>query len=143
MNTNSNSSAVAGRLLLASLFVLSGVGKIAAPAMTQGFIASVGIPAPLFAYLASTAIEVGGGLLLVLGYRTRVVAALLAAFSLLTAVIFHHNFADQNQMIHFLKNVAIAGGLLQVVAFGGGTYSLDGRRAVRSPDRQSPATRAA
>jgi putative oxidoreductase len=65
----------------------------------------------------------------VLGYRTRIVAAWLAIFSLATAVAFHHNLADQNQFIHFFKNVAMAGGLLHVVAFGGGRVSLDGRRA--------------
>jgi putative oxidoreductase len=143
MKDHSNTTAAAGRLLLATLFLLSGVGKIAAPAMTQGFIASVGIPAPLAAYLASTVIEIGGGLLLVLGYRTRAVAAVLAAFSVVTAVFFHHAFGDQNQMIHFLKNVAISGGLLQVVAFGGGAYSLDARRTASLPDRHLSAAHAA
>ena len=77
------------------------------------------------------------GIALVFGYRTRLAAALLALFSLLAAIGFHSNFADQNQMIHFLKNVAMAGGLLQVVAFGGGRLSLDARIATKSnPDLQ-------
>jgi putative oxidoreductase len=135
MKNYSNTSAVTGRILLATLFLLSGVGKIAAPAATQGFIASVGIPAPALAYFAATAIEVGGGLLLVLGYRTRAVAALLAVFTVMTALFFHHNFGDQNQMIHFLKNIAITGGLLQVVAFGAGAYSIDARRTAFKFDR--------
>jgi putative oxidoreductase len=68
----------------------------------------------------AVAVELGGGLLLVLGYRVRPVALALAAFSLATAVSFHGNFTDQNQMIHFLKNVMMAGGLLQMAAFGAG-----------------------
>jgi putative oxidoreductase len=70
----------------------------------------------------------GGGLLLVAGYRTRFIAAVLAIFALATAVSFHNNFADQNQVIHFLKNVMMAGGLLQIVAFGAGALSLDNLR---------------
>jgi putative oxidoreductase len=73
------------------------------------------------------AVELGGGLLLIAGFRTRLVAAALVLFSLATAVSFHSNFADQNQMIHFLKNVMIAGGLLQIAAFGAGALSIDNR----------------
>ena len=133
MTKYSNLTALGGRFLLASLFLMSGIGKIAAPVMTQGFIASVGVPMPLAAYIGSVAIEVGGSLLLLFGYRTRGVAAALAVFSVLTAIFFHRNFVDQNQMIHFLKNIAIAGGLLQVMAFGGGAYSLDARRRSATP----------
>jgi putative oxidoreductase len=74
---------------------------------------------------AAIALELGGGLALVLGYRTRIVALLLAAFSVVTALVFHHAIGDQNQMFHLLKNIAVAGGLLQVAAFGTGAYSLD------------------
>lgn len=76
----------------------------------------------------SALVEIGGGLALVLGYRTRFAAAVLAIFSFVAALFFHSNFADQNQMIHFFKNVAIGGGLLQVSAFGAGRLSLDARR---------------
>jgi putative oxidoreductase len=69
-----------------------------------------------------------GGLSLLAGYRTRVVAAVLAAFTLATALAFHNDLADQNQFFHFFKNIAITGGLLQVVAFGAGRISLDARR---------------
>ncbi|QND54649.1 DoxX family protein (plasmid) [Phyllobacterium sp. 628] len=128
--TNSNSYiAAGGRLLLAVIFLLSGLGKIAAPEATQGYIAAVGLPLPLLAYLVAIVVEVGGGLLLVLGYQTRIVSIVLAAFTVVTALAFHSNLADQNQMIHFLKNIAIAGGLLQVLAFGAGSLSLDARRA--------------
>jgi putative oxidoreductase len=125
----------AGRLLIAAIFLVSGVGKVAAPAMTQGFIASAGLPFPLLAYLVAIAIEVGGGILLVLGYQSRVVASVMAAFTIATALGFHRDFADQNAMVHFLKNLSITGGLLQIVAFGAGTFSIDGRLA------KSPGTR--
>ena len=117
-----------GRLLTAAIFIFSGFGKIAAPAMTQGYIASAGLPVPTIAYLIAIVIEVSGGLFLAIGFHTRAPAAVLAAFVVATALSFHHNFADQSQLIHFLKNIAIAGGLLQVCAFGAGTFSFDNRR---------------
>lgn len=117
-----------GRLLLALIFIFAGLGKIAAPEATQGYIASKGLPLPWLGYLLAVVIEAGGGILLFIGYQTRLVALVLALFSVVTAVIFHNNFADQNMMIHFLKNMAMAGGLLQVVAFGAGGFSVDNRR---------------
>jgi len=128
MQNQSATLAAAGRVLIAVLFLLSGLGKLAAPGMTEGYIASVGLPAPLLGYLIAIAVEVGGGLLLLFGYQTRIVALIVAAFTLATALVFHHDFSDQNQMIHFLKNIAIVGGLLQVAAFGAGSLSLDARR---------------
>ena len=120
--------ALAGRLLLATIFLVSAFGKLGAPGATQGYIASVGLPAPVLSYLAALAIELGGGLMLVFGYRTRLAALGLAAFSVLSAFVFHHALGDQNQMFHFLKNIAMAGGLLQIVTFGPGAFSLDSRR---------------
>ena len=129
--SNSNSGVVpfVGRILVAAIFILSGLGKIGAPAATQGYIAAMGLPAPLLAYIGAIVVELGGGLLLLAGYRTRLVAAALALFSIVTAFVFHHALADQNQMIHFLKNFAMAGGLLQFVAYGAGRISVDGRIA--------------
>src|ERR1700738_4944890 len=118
-----------GRLLIAALFLISGLGKIATPAMTQGFIASAGLPFPLLAYLVAIVIEVGGGIFLILGYQSRIVASVMAVFTLAAALSFHRNFADQNAMAHFLKNISITGGLLQIVTLGAGTFSLDSRRA--------------
>ena len=118
-----------GRLLLATIFLVSGFGKLMAPSGTIGYIASVGLPLPELAYAGALAAELGGGLLLVLGYRTRWVAAALALFSVVSAVLFHANFVDRVQMFHFLKNLAMAGGLLQFIAFGGGTFSLDERKS--------------
>ena len=120
--------AAAGRLLLAILFLLSGLSKLAAPAATIGYIASAGPPFPVLGYGIALAAELGGGLLLLTGFHARIAAAIMAAFTIAAAVAFHSNFADQNEMIHFLKNVALAGGLLQVVAFGAGPFSLDARR---------------
>jgi putative oxidoreductase len=117
-----------GRLLMAAIFVISGVGKIADPAGTMGYIASVGLPAPSVAYALALLVEIVGGVLLIVGYRTRAVAVVLAVFSVVSALIFHHALGDQNQLFNFLKNVAMAGGLLQVVAFGAGSLSLDARR---------------
>lgn len=116
-----------GRVLIAAIFLISGIGKLAAPQATQAYIVSAGLPAPALAYLVAVLIEVGGGVLLILGYRTRVVAVVLALFALATAVSFHGHYADPNQVNHFLKNIAITGGLLQIVAFGAGPLSLDGR----------------
>jgi putative oxidoreductase len=117
-----------GRIGLAAIFLLSGFSKLAAPAATIGYIQSAGLPLPQVAFGIAALIEVGGGLALVLGFRTRIVAAILAAFAIVTAFAFHNNFADQGQFINFWKNVAMAGGLLQVVAFGAGRFSLDARR---------------
>jgi len=118
-----------GRLLMAAIFLISGTGKLMAPGGTIGYIASVGIPLPELAYAGALAMELGGALLLVVGYRTRWVAAALALFSVVSAVLFHNALGDQNQLFHFLKNLAMAGGLLQVVAFGAGGFSLDERHA--------------
>lgn len=116
-----------GRALISTLFILSGLSKLAAPAATIGYIQSVGLPLPSIAFGLAAFVELVGGITLLLGYRTRIVATVMFVFVLATAVFFHRNFADVNQFIHFFKNVAIAGGLLQIVAFGGGRLSLDGR----------------
>ncbi|MGU7778628.1 DoxX family protein [Burkholderia sp. PU8-34] len=120
--------ALFGRILIAAVFLFSGVGKLAAPAATIGYITFAGFPAPTTAFVAATALEIVGGLLLIVGCQTRIVAALLAVYSIATALVFHHAFADQNQVFHFLKNFAIAGGLIQVLAFRARAFSLDSRR---------------
>ncbi len=119
---------VTGRVLMSAIFLVSGAGKLAAPAATRATIAAAGLPLPPISYGAATLVEIGGGLLLIAGYRTRLVALVLAAFAVATAVTFHAALSDQNQMFHFLKNLAMAGGLLQVAAFGAGPFSLDARR---------------
>ena len=117
-----------GRTLMAAIFLISGLGKIAAPAGTIGYIASAGLPFPKLGLAIAVFVEVVGGIALIVGYRTRIVAAVLAIFCVATAFCFHFNLADQNQFMHFLKNIAMVGGLLQIAAFGAGRFSLDARR---------------
>jgi putative oxidoreductase len=124
-SATSSTSLLAGRILIATIFILSGLSKIAAPEATIGYIASVGLPFPELGFALAVAAEIGGGLIFLVGLQTRLISLLLAVFTLTTAVFFHNNFADQNQMIHFLKNVSIAGGFLTVAAVGGGAFSLD------------------
>jgi putative oxidoreductase len=114
-----------GRILIGLPFAMSGLSKLAAYGPTTAMIGTVGLPFPPLAFAVAVAVELGGGLLLMLGYRVRPVALALAVFCVATAVSFHSNFADQNQMIHFLKNVMIAGGLLQIAAFGAGAISIE------------------
>jgi putative oxidoreductase len=114
-----------GRILIGLPFALSGLSKLAAYGETTAMIAAAGLPFPPLAFVVAVAVELGGGLLLVLGYQVRPIAFALAVFSVTAAVSFHSNFADQNQMIHFLKNVMMAGGLLQIVAFGAGAISIE------------------
>jgi len=128
MTAGASYVAALGRLLLAVIFLVSGVGKILAPAMTQHYIAAAGLPSPSVAYLIAIAVEVGGATLLILGFQTKRVALALAIFSVAAAVGFHRDFADQDQLFHFLKDISMAGGLLQVVAFGAGPFSIDARR---------------
>ena len=117
-----------GRILLAAMFLISGLGKIGSYAATAGYMSSAGVPGALLPLVIAT--EVAGAVCVVVGWKTRVTAFLLAGFTLLTAAIFHHNFADQTQAIMFLKNVSIAGGLLVLAANGAGPLSID-RRAGR------------
>lgn len=116
---------LAGRLLLASLFLLSGLSKITAYDATVGYMQAMGVPG--IALPLVIGLEVLGGAALIVGYQTRIAAFLLAGFSLVAALLFHANFADQIQTILFLKNVSIAGGLLLLVANGAGPLSLDRR----------------
>ena len=132
MNKLSKSTELGGRVFLASLFLLSGLGKIGAYTATAGYMSSQGVPGWLLPLVIAT--EIGGGLAIALGWKTRIAAFLLAGFTLVSALIFHTHFADQNQMINFWKNVAIAGGFLQLVVNGAGPLSLDQRfgRATRA-----------
>jgi putative oxidoreductase len=114
-----------GRLLIGLPFVMSGLSKLAAYGPTTEVIGAVGLPAPPLAFAVAVVVELGGGLLLLAGFQARSVAVALALFALVTAVSFHSNFADQNQMIHFLKTLMI--GLLQIAGFGAGAISVDNR----------------
>ena len=111
-----------GRVLIAVLFVLSGWGKIGGYAGTQGYMQSAGVPGGLLPLVIL--LELGGGIAIVAGFHTRVVALLLAGFSMLAALLFHTG-ADQLQQIMFLKNLGLAGGFLFLVANGAGRLSVD------------------
>ena len=115
-----------GRMMLALIFILAGVGKIQDPAGTAGYMQSMGVPGILL--WPTIALEVLGGIALAIGFHTRIAAFALAFFSIAAAIIFHKNFGDQMQMVMFLKNIAIAGGLL-LLAVGETTgYSLDAKK---------------
>jgi putative oxidoreductase len=125
----SDGVAVLGRVLIATIFLLSGASKLAAPAATISMIEGAGLPFAALGLAIAVTVEIGGSLALIAGFQTRWVAGAMFLFTLATALAFHHAFGDQDQFIHFFKNIAMAGGLLQVVAFGAGRFSLDARRA--------------
>ena len=125
MNANilGNLGALGGRALLGLMFVSAGLQKIGAYAGTQGYMESMGVPGGLLPLVI--ALEIGAGLAVMLGIAARVSAFALAGFTLIAAGVFHANFADQMQSILFMKNVAIAGGLLMLTVHGPGTWSVD------------------
>ena len=114
------------RLFLGQIFLLSGLFKIRGYANTQGYMEAMGVPDMLLPVVIL--LEAGGGLAIIAGWQTRWVAIALAAFTIAAGVIFHNNFSDQIQMIMFMKNIAIAGGLVLLAVHGAGSYSLDSRR---------------
>jgi putative oxidoreductase len=117
-----------GRILISAIFLLSGISKIAAPAAMIGYITSAGLPLPQAGLAIAIIVEVAGSIALILGFHARWTAAILAIFTIATALAFHNKLSDQDQFVHFFKNIAMTGGLLQVVAFGAGRFSLDARR---------------
>ena len=123
MNLLQTIAAPIGRVLISLMFVTSGLSKISGYAATQGYMDAMGVPGMLLPLVI--AVEVLGGVAVILGWHTRVAAFLLAGFSLLSAILFHANFGDQMQMTMFMKNLAIAGGFLMIVSQGGGAYALD------------------
>ncbi len=118
-------AAPAGRFLISLIFVTSGLSKLASFSGTQAYMESAGVPGVLLP--AVIAIELLGGLAIILGWHTRIAAFLLAGFSLLSAVLFHADFGDQIQMVMFMKNLGLAGGFLMMVALGAGPWSIDNR----------------
>lgn len=118
-----------GRILIGIPFVMSGTQKIFAYTSTIAKIAGAGLPFAPLGWGTALVIEIGFGLLLIVGLRTRAVAAVLAAWCIGLALIFHTNFADPAMFAHFLFNMMIAGGLLQIAHFGAGAISFDARRS--------------
>jgi putative oxidoreductase len=117
-----------GRLLIGLMFMMSGISKIMGYDSTIALIKSSALPLPPpMAYVGAIAVEVGCGLLMVLGYQTRIVASIFVLFCFATAIFFHAHFSDPNQTFHFIKNIIMAGGLLQIVANGAGAVSIDNK----------------
>ena len=127
---------LAGRILISLIFVLSGLNKITGYAGTQAYMDSMGVPGMLLPL--AILLEVGGGLAVIVGWRTRTMALLLAGFTLFTAVVFHADFGNKMQLIMFLKNLAMVGGLVCLVKYGAGELSLDHRRRSGTPEGAAP-----
>lgn len=125
MNKLQELSAPLGRVMLAMIFIMSGLNKIGTYAGTQGYMEAMGVPGSVLPLVI--ALEVFAGIALVIGFQARLAALGLAGFSVLSALLFHANFADQMQMMMFMKNITIAGGLLMIVAQGAGAYALDNK----------------
>ena len=113
------------RIFIAIIFLMSGLNKIGNYGNTAYWMEAVGVPS-LFLPIV-IALEIVGGLAIILGWKARIFSFLLAGFCVLSAIVFHSNFADQNEMINFMKNIAIAGGFLTITINGAGSFSLDGR----------------
>lgn len=133
MTETQNLLTLIGRILLAVMFVLSGIGKIGGFAGTVGYISSVGLPMANVLTIAAIVVEIGAGIALIVGFKARWAAAALVAFTVAAAMLFHNYWAmpadkQMLQQIMFMKNLAITGGLLLVMAFGAGAWSFDGRR---------------
>jgi putative oxidoreductase len=118
-----------GRLLMSSLFLWSGIHKLRNPGGTAQYFANAHIPAPDVLVWVAIVIEVIGGLAILLGFKTRWAAAVLAIFCLVTAFAVHLPAGDAGNMINFYKNLVMAGGFLYVVAYGAGGMSIDGEKA--------------
>jgi putative oxidoreductase len=116
---------LAARVLLATLFLFSGLGKVWQYSATAGYMESTGVPGELLPL--AIALETLGAVAIMLGWQTRIVSFLMAGFTLLTAVIFHGNVSDPGQLVHFLKNLSILGAFLLLIANGAGPLSIDGR----------------
>ena len=124
-------AAFVGRVLFASLFLVFGYKMLAAYPGAVRYMGSLGVPTPSLFVVIAIVVEIGGGLSIVVGYQTRAVAFLLGVYTLVAAFIGHFQFADPNQFQHFMKNIALIGGSLALVACGGGAYSLDARHAAQ------------
>ena len=116
-------SAPIGRLFLSMIFIFSGFTKITGYAATQGYMESMGVPSMLLPLVI--AVELLGGIAILLGFKARLVATLMAGFSVVSALLFHQFWIDESQMNPFMKNIAMAGGFLMIFAHGAGAYSID------------------
>jgi putative oxidoreductase len=130
MNVRQRWVSFLGRVLLSLIFIISGIAKVMDPAGTIAYIESAHLPLPQVAYGVALIVELGLGLALLVGFKAQLAAAGISLFTFVTALMFHSNMADPVQVIMFLKNITIIGGLLVVIAFGPGGYSVDGGKRV-------------
>lgn len=135
MSKLNNVVELAGRILISVLFMTAGIGKIGAYAATQGYMASMGVPAQLLPVVIVT--EILGSTAIILGFHTRLTAFLLAGFTLIAALIFHTKFGDPVQQIMFLKDVSITGAFALLFVHGAGAWSLDTLVLNRTRSKQS------
>ncbi|MCX7555071.1 DoxX family protein [Marinicella sp. S1101] len=125
MNQLQQLSPLVGRIFISIIFLMAGINKITAYEGTAGYMQAMGVPSILLPLVIFT--EIAGAIAIILGFKTRTVAFLMAGFSVLSAIFFHFDFNDQMQSISFMKNIAIAGGFLFLVAFGPGAMAIDNR----------------
>lgn len=121
-------SQLLARIFLGHIFLLAGISKINTYEGTQGYMDAMGVPGVLLPLVIL--LEIAGGLMIIIGWKTKWASIALALFTVVAAAIFHSNFADQMQMILFMKNIAIVGGFLLLAVHGAGAYSLDNRKSV-------------
>jgi putative oxidoreductase len=129
MTTKTNGALLLGRILMSAIFVMGGLSKLLAFAGMQQAFGKMGLPVPALALTVAIVIELAGGLALLVGFATQPVAVVLGLWCVATALVAHTHFADQNMQIHFMKNLAMAGGFAYVAVFGAGSISIDARRA--------------
>ncbi|PWK75526.1 DoxX family protein [Aminobacter sp. AP02] len=125
---NASALILAGRVLLSIIFILAGFAKLTAISGTAGWFASIGLPLPTVTTVVVGLVELVGGIAILVGFQTRVAAIVLGLFTLAATAIAHLNFADPTQVMFLQKNLAIAGGLFVLAAFGAGALSIDARR---------------
>ncbi|CAN7312281.1 DoxX family protein [Aminobacter sp. LjRoot7] len=128
LSTNASALTLAGRVLLSAIFILAGFAKLTAISGTAGWFASIGLPLPTVTTVVVGLVELVGGIAILVGFQTRIAAIVLGLFTLAATAIAHTDFADPNQIMFLQKNLAIAGGLFVLAAFGAGALSIDGRR---------------
>jgi putative oxidoreductase len=116
---------VLGRILMSAIFISDGYNKAMVPTATMAMMGHYGLPLPGAAYAVTLIVEIGFGIVFLIGFRARLTALVLALWCVATAMVAHYHRGDTGQMIHFMKNVCMAGGFLQVVAFGAGRISVD------------------
>ena len=119
--------ALLGRLAMSFIFIQGGIEKAMNPSGIVAYFGKLGLPMPGAAYAVALAIEIGVAALFLVGFRARITALILAVWCVATAFAAHYHPGDTNNMIHFWKNICMAGGFLQIVAYGAGRFSLDRR----------------